>query len=91
MKERHQAACIRTATTTFGVPVKTSQDKVIGLVDPENDYCGSGPLLIGDEELTLVEHVEVVSELDYGYTNMQLKLLARDLTQHLGRRPSSKP
>ena len=89
MKESNQA--IRTAARTFGVPVQTLRDRVIGLVDPDNDACGSNPLLTRDEELTLVEHVEVLAELGYGYTNMQLKLLAGDLAQHLGRRPSSKP
>ena len=89
VKQSNQA--IRTAARTFGVPVQTLRDRVIGIVDPDNDACGSDPLLTREEELTLVEHVEVLAELGYGYTNMQLKSLAGDLAQHLGRRPSSKP
>ena len=39
----------------------------------------------------LVEHVKVLAELGFGYTNVQPKSLAEDLAKHLSRRPSSKP
>ena len=45
----------------------TLGDKVIGLVDPNNDERGT------HDELNLVEHVEILAQLGYGYTNMQLK------------------
>ena len=55
VKQGNQA--IRTAARTFGVPVQTLRNRVIGIVDSDNDACGSDPLLTREEELTLVEHV----------------------------------
>ena len=75
----------------FGVPARTLRDRIIGLVDPSNDSCGPETLLSQEEELMLVEHVEVLAQLGYGYTNSTLKVLGGDLAFHLKRRNVQKP
>ena len=75
----------------FGVPAQTLRDRIIGLVDPSNDSCGPETLLSQEEELMLVEHVEVLAQLGYGYTNSTLKVLGGDLAFHLKRGNVQKP
>ena len=71
----------------FGVPARALRDRIIGLVDTSNVSCGPDleTLLSQEEELMLVEHVEVLGQLGYGYTNSTLKVLGGDLVFHLKR------
>ena len=43
------------------------------------------------EELTLVEHLEVICDLGYGYTYSLLKQTAGELAKSLGKRAASTP
>lgn len=88
---KEKKCAVRAAARMFGIPAQTLRDRVIGLVDPSNDSCGPETLLSKEEELMLVEHVEVLAQLGYGYTNSSLKVLGGDLAFHLKRRNVQKP
>ena len=81
---------IRSAAIMFGVPPQTLRDRFTGVVDPDS-LPGADPLLSKDEETVLVEHVEVMAQMGYGYTHIQLQHLAGELAYSLERRPTSKP
>ena len=74
----------------FGVPPQTLRDRFTGMVDPDSDRS-SNALLSREEEGILVEHVEVMAQLGYGYTHIQLQHLAGELAHSLERRQTSKP
>ena len=48
-------------------------------------------MLSNKEELTLVEHMEAMYDLGYGYTFSLLKQTAEELAKSLGKRASSTP
>ncbi len=60
----------------YGIPFQTLRDRVKGLVDPNDCAPGRETLFTRDEETILVEHAEVMSQMGYGYTNIQLQHLA---------------
>ena len=43
-----------------------------------------------EEELTLIDHIEAMSELGYGHSNVQLQYIAGNLAHALGKRSSNK-
>lgn len=75
----------------YGIPPQTLRDRVKGLIDPKDCAAGRDTLFTADEELILVEHAEVMSQMGYGYTNIQLQHLAGDLAYDFGRRKTNKP
>ncbi|XP_053394116.1 uncharacterized protein LOC123523838 [Mercenaria mercenaria] len=81
---------VKAASRQFGVPAQTLRDRVKGYIDPINCNPGPDTMLSKEEELTIVEHVETMSQLGYGYSNVQLQDLAGELAHSLGRRTSSK-
>ncbi|KAH3735800.1 hypothetical protein DPMN_042358 [Dreissena polymorpha] len=58
----------------FRVPVQTLRDRIKGRIDPAN-LKNEVTLFSSEEELSLVEHVEVLSQLGYGITNNKRKEL----------------
>ena len=73
----------------FGVPPQTLRDRFTDVVDPDS-LPGADPLLSKDEETVLVEHVEIMAQMGYGYTHIQLQHLAGELAYSLERKPTSK-
>ncbi|XP_053374341.1 uncharacterized protein LOC128546943 [Mercenaria mercenaria] len=74
----------------FGVPSRTLRDRVLGHIDAGNYCMGGETLFTRDEEETLVEHVETLAELGYGYTNVRLQQLAGELAFDLGKKKINK-
>ena len=54
----------------FRVPVQALRDRVKGHIDPYIFHLGSGTVFIHEEELTLIDHIEAMSELGYGHRNV---------------------
>lgn len=81
---------VQTVARKYGVPSQTLRDRVKGLINPES--CSPGPetLFSKEEELILVEHTEVMSQLGYGYSNIQLQHLAGEMAFDFGRRRTNK-
>ncbi|XP_052258935.1 uncharacterized protein LOC127863447 [Dreissena polymorpha] len=82
---------VKRAALTYNVPIQTLRDRVKGKVDPFNIGLGSELIFSKEEETGLVEHLESMSQLGYGYTNVQVQHLAGELAEHLGKRPTNKP
>ena len=55
---------VRRATLQFRVPVQTLRDRNKGNIDPHNLHLGSETVFTHDEELTLIDHIEAMSDLD---------------------------
>ena len=81
---------VKTAAVQFGVPVQTLRDTVKGHIDPVNFQVGGETILKSEEEETLIEHVEAMAQLGYGYSNIQLQHLAGELAYDLGKSTSMK-
>ena len=81
---------VKRAAVQFGVPVQTLRDRVKGHIDPVSFQVGGETILKSEEEETLVEHVEIMAQLGYGYSNIQLQHLAGELAYDLGKRTSMK-
>jgi len=54
-------------------------------------HVGSESLFSYTEEEGIVEHLETMAQLGYGYTNEQVQHLAGDLALQLGKRKNSNP
>lgn len=80
---------VRRAAKQFNVPVQTLRDRVKGRIDPSN-LGNEVTLFSHEEELSLVEHVEVLAQLGYGITNNKLKDLGGELAEVLGKKKTSK-
>ena len=74
----------------FQVPVQTLIDRVKGNIDTHILHLRSETVFTYEEELTLIDHIEAMSELGYGHSNVQLQYIAGDLAQALGKRSSNK-
>ena len=82
---------VKTAAKKFAVPVQTLRDRVKGYIDPQNFKTGGETVLTKEEEETLVNHVETMAQLGYGYSNIQLQHLSGELAFDMGRRKENKP
>ncbi|KAH3875884.1 hypothetical protein DPMN_039166 [Dreissena polymorpha] len=74
----------------FRVPVQTLRDRIKGRIDTAN-LKNEVTLFSSEEELSLVEHVEVLAQLGYGITYNKLKEPGKELAQDFGRKTHSKP
>jgi len=82
---------VKRAAKLFNVPVQTLRDRVKGKVDHLSVHVGSESLFSHAEEEGIVDHLETLAQLGYGYTNVQVQHLAGDLALHLGKRTTGKP
>lgn len=79
------------ASRMFGIPPQTLRDRVLGHIDANNYCMGGETLFTRDEEETLVDHVETLAELGYGYSNVRLQQLAGELAFDLGKKKKTSP
>lgn len=82
---------VRKAAIQFGIPVQTLRDRVKGIIDPLTVTCGRETVFSHEEELALIEHVEILTELGYSVPNSKLQQLGGELAYTYGKRPTSKP
>lgn len=83
-------ASVRKTAKQFGIPVQTLRDRVKEFIDPVN--CAvRRDTIFSHEELALIEHVDVLSNLDYGATNSKLQQIVGEFAYAFGKRPTSKP
>lgn len=87
---KEQGLAVTRAAFQFGVPEQTLRDRVKGYIDPF-DLQTTKKCFSNDEELALVEHIETMVGLGYGYSNTQLQHVAGELAFHLGKKSSNKP
>ena len=73
---------MKVAARQFGVPVMTLRDRVLGKVSLETTKPGPDSLFSMEEELTLVEHLETMAQMGYGYTHAQLNPLVPNHRKH---------
>jgi hypothetical protein len=64
---------------------------VKGYIDPVHFKTTNETCFRDDEELTLVEHIETMAKLGYGYSNTQLQHAAGELAFDLGKKSTNKP
>ncbi|XP_060608143.1 tigger transposable element-derived protein 1-like [Ruditapes philippinarum] len=88
---KDQGVAVKRAALQFGIPVQTLRDRVKGYIDPVHFKKTKETCFRDDEELTLVEHVETMAELGYGYSNTQLQHAAGELAFDLGKKSTNKP
>lgn len=81
---------VKTAARQFGVPENTLRDRVKGRIDPF-DFCTGGDTTLSREEEVLVEHLQAMSLLGYGYTNTKLQQVAGELAFDMGKKRKNKP
>ena len=81
---------VQNVALQFRVPVQTIRDRVKGNIDPHILHSGSETVFTHEEELTLIDHIEAMSELGYCHRNVQLQYIAGDLAHGLGKRSSNK-
>lgn len=81
---------VKKTALQFGIPVQTLRDRVKRYIDYKN-LKNEETLFTSEQELSLVEHVEVLAQLGYGVTNTKLKDLGGDLAQALVKKSSCKP
>ena len=81
---------VHRAAFKFRVPVQTLRDRIKGNIDPHNLHLGIEAVFTNEEELTLIDHIEAMSELGYGHSNVQLQYIAGNLAHVLGKRSSNK-
>ena len=84
---RENKVSVRRAAMTYGIPVQTLRDRTNGIFKG----MGNQTLLTAEEELVLVEHVTIMAQLGYGYTNIQLQHFAGEMMFEFGRRDTAKP
>jgi transposase-like protein len=77
---------VKTAARQFGVPENTLRDRVKGRIDPFDFCIGGDTTLSREEEEVLVEHLEAMSLLGYGYTNTKLQQVAGKLALDMGKK-----
>ena len=82
---------VKKAAREFGIPVQTLRDRVKGYIDAYDFSLGGEPTLNVEEEETLVDHVEAMSLLGYGYTNTKLQQVAGEMAYDFGRKKKNKP
>jgi len=82
---------VKKAARLFNIPVQTLRDRVKGKVDHFKVHVSSESLFSHTEKEGIVEHLEIMAQLGYGYTNVQVQHLAGDLALHLGKRKNSNP
>ena len=63
---------VKMAAKKIAVPVQTLRDRVKGYIDHQNFQSGGETVITKEEEETLVNHVETMAQLGYGYSNIQL-------------------
>jgi hypothetical protein len=82
---------VEKAARMYGVPSQTLRDRVCGCVDVNKCNIGVETILSLEEEERLVQHVETMGELGYGFSNVRLQHLAGELAFDLGRKKNNKP
>ena len=84
---------VRRAAKMFDVLVMTlrDRDRVTGKTATETTKSGPDSMFAREEELTLVEHLEAMAQLEngYTYTHAQLKCMVADLVVALGKRQAT--
>ncbi|XP_053372904.1 uncharacterized protein LOC123565518 [Mercenaria mercenaria] len=81
---------VKRAARQFDVPENTLRDRVKGRIDAKNFCIGGETTLSREEEEVLVEHVEVMGQLGYGYTNTKLQQIAGELAYEMGKKKTNK-
>ena len=73
----------------FAVPGMTLRDRVLVKISIDVVKPGPESMFNREEDLTLVEHLETMTQMGYGYTHAQLKMMTADLAVTLGKRIST--
>jgi transposase-like protein len=81
---------VQKAARMFGVPPQTLRDRVLGHIHAKTFLYGGDTLFTHEEKKSLVEHVETLAELGYGYSNVRLQQLAGELAHDLGKKKENK-
>ena len=70
----------------LAVPVQILRDSVKGYINPQTFQSGGETVLTKEEKATLVNHVETMAQLGYGYSNIQLQHRSGELVFDMDRR-----
>jgi len=82
---------VQRAATTYGVPVSTLKDRVLGNIPLDNVQSGRTQMFSKDQETMLARHLNSMAEVGYGYSRTEAINLASDYAVHLGLRDKDHP
>ncbi|XP_041372513.1 uncharacterized protein LOC121385794 [Gigantopelta aegis] len=77
---------IKKAAAVFSVPYSTLHDRVSGKIQLQCTRSGPEALLSQEEEQTLVQHIEFMSSVGYGYTRTEVTGIATDFAVYIGKK-----
>lgn len=77
------------AAKLYGVPEQTLRDRATGVIKPTVNRSGPASLLSAEEEQDLCDHVKKMALFGYGYSYMELRLLATDTAVFSGKLPNN--
>ena len=71
--------------------MQTLRDRVLGKIDIDSSTSGRAPVLSLEEEAKLVNHLQEVAKLGYGYSRQEVVDVASDYAFELGKRSKDQP
>ena len=82
---------IRKAVIKYGVPEQMLRDRCKRKIGPETVKSGPQPVLSMEQEAALVEHIQSMASVGYGYTRAEVIQLGTEYAQQLGLRGDEQP
>ena len=79
---KNKGMSVKKAARSFGVPVTTLRDRVLGYIDPIN--FEKDTIFSREEESSIIEHRQARADLGYGMTNIETRTLAGEMATSLG-------
>ncbi|KAJ8317066.1 hypothetical protein KUTeg_004970, partial [Tegillarca granosa] len=86
-----KGTAVRKAAKLYGVLLTTLRDRVDNRVSADIVKSGQDKVLSELKEARLIQHIDYMSDLGYGYGRTQVMELASDLSVHLHKRERSRP
>lgn len=71
--------------------MQTLRDRVLGKIDIDSSTSGRAPVLSLEEEAKLVNHLQEVAKLRYGYSRQEVVDVANEYAFELGKRSKDQP
>ena len=77
------------AAVRYGVPVTTLKDMISGRISLSTRSGGQYPLLSKSEEKDIVDHLQYMASVGYGYSRMALRHIATDVAIYLDKKETN--
>ena len=91
MATKEKSISIKKAAIKYDVPEQTLRYWCKGKIEPETVKSGPQPVLSMEHEAKLVEHIQSMASVGYGYTRAEVIQLGTEYAQQLGLRGEQQP